>query len=272
MESTFNIKDINELYIIISAQPNSYNINHVSDNAKFLLVYNGDKIKFDSVHQISELISAVNKTLDNNSDIQQVRDLVDFFKNISPNINEKIKDLKYYKQMSEEIGLRTIGFLPDLPVLELEKWNGDLPKSLRANVYPKISKNALDSVDSSYKQLNSRLLINTSTEFFGERDRYKALAGWGRSVAHDFHLAGDLQYVKLLDEVLPTIKSNLAKYFDKVERLINYIYVLNISETTGTNLSINNEGELTVINYKGDIVILPANKINNTPITPIVEI
>lgn len=274
---------IQDLQVLLNTFPNNLDYNHLPQNAKYIINYNGAKKDFDSISKMVDTVSAVNKQLPNET-VSTTKEWVQYFKNNHPKVTQRTKQLDYFKQFSEDIASRTLGFTPDIYDLELEDWPTYIPRPIRNNVKYKLNANTKGIVEDAYKDLNKRALINTSTEFT-EVERGGVIKKLGETLAiqgrltdpknrktyaHDFHLAGDIYYLSdTLPRVIPLISAALGTKFKDTVRLINYLYPVNNSERADIGvIEVDIEKKPVAVNYKGDKQIGPARAINNDPITP----
>lgn len=275
-ESEHNIKHLEILTITF---PNNMDYKPLPSNGKLLLEFNGAKKDVNSISKMTDVISAVNKTLSTKTTVE-LRDWVNLLKMLHPKIDQNIKDFDYFRQMSEEIAHTVLGFKTDTQNLELEDWKGDKPQVLRNNVSYKVSQTSKNILDESYKKLNEKFTYNISTEFTLQRNRVEQLliqkrittASELNNYAHDFHLAGDVSYNNHITYVKSSITSLMNQLFGDSVRLINYLYPINNIEQADSGLiEIYNEKKPLVVDHTGTVVTYQSN-INNDVLTPIKEL
>jgi hypothetical protein len=232
----------------------------------------GAKVRLDSINSIISVCQTIHDSLESAS-TPVVREWVKKLKSQHPKIDEALTDLSYFQPVSEEIGSRILSKDFDTQDLELEYW-GTNAVSIRSITKQKMDSNISAGIESSYQALNTKMVSNLSNEFFEERKVIEeALTSQGRSsVAHDFHLAGDITWVDFVTNIRSSIETTILDFLQDSARLINYLYPINISVTyNNDSIELSVESVNTNINYKGDKVIEPATSIDTSVITPEVE-
>lgn len=232
----------------------------------------GAKVRLDSINSIISVCQTIEETFESAS-TPVLREWIKKLKSQHPKIDEALADLTYFQAVSEEIGSRILSKDFDTQDLELEYWGTDAV-SIRSITKQKMDSDLSSDIESSYLDLNTKMVSNISNEFFEERKVIEdALTAQGRaSVAHDFHLAGDLTWVDFVNNIKSTIQTTITDYLGDLARLINYLYPINISVTyTNDSIELSVEEINTNINYKGDKVTEPATTIDISVITPEVE-
>jgi len=244
---------------------------------------NGAKQKLGSIDDIITVVKSVNKILDERG-ASEKRGWVHKLQNIHPKVQSAIKDLKYFKEVSDEVGSRFIGYTVDTPSLDLENWASDKPQSVRENIKYKVK--STDMIEDAYHKLNGKMYNNISNEFITERDRYvqQAMINWGlyqtedgssiNIVAHDFHIAGDVSYVEKISETVSVILDLIILQLDGTEYLINSIKPVNNSRKAKPgdyNVNVEGNPEKITINFKGDRIVNLGDELDQSKLQPEIE-
>jgi len=241
--------------------------NKASDVA-FLIKLRTCKEEINPIVSIETVLNNIHATLSEKS-TPTLRAWVYKVKNIHPNLAGSIIDnLNYYQPTSESVGACTLGYSQDTQNLDLEDWNGKLPKPLRVIIKNKINSETTNMIENAYHSLNSRLVQNISSEFSDERDRKP-----DKMLAVDYHIMGDTLYyedhLKLQKDVIKTKIKNVLK--DAI-RLINYLYPVNtLAKIENDSFTITAEKKEMTINLKGNKIEVALTKIDNKILVPIDE-
>lgn len=282
--NTVNVIDNNPSVIqTLQAYPSINDINKGEINN-----LNGAKVRIkpNSINSLIAVCKEIHKNFDSIS-APTIKDWIHVIKNIHPLVQNAIKDLMYFKPISDEVGSRVLAYTPDLASLELKDWDSGKAQSIRGNLKQKIDNDDLDNITASYNKLNKRQVINTSNEFFLERTRYNSMNLQGRIVnpiiylnAHDFHLAGDTSYGTYTDPILGVPINHIAStsllvlgilygYLLGSIRLINYIWpISNYGTASNVVVEVEIEKQKTNIDMKGNIAQVPVSVINNSVLIP----
>jgi len=236
--------------------------------------YNGSKVRLGSIGAQINIINKIHDTFPNIT-TEELRKWIHLLTSTHPKIDTSISTLKYFQPVSEEVASRILSKYYDTPSLNLEDW----PKtatSLRKIVKNKMLTNDAQMVEDSYLLLNNNMLNNLSNEFTEERKNIStALTIQGRkTLAHDFHLAGDITYSSLIGDInfQNQYHQILNNMFGDVLRLINHITTININENVINDMFVLKiEDKIIIVNMKGDQVVEPAANIDDSNLVPEIE-
>jgi len=236
--------------------------------------YNGSKVRLGSIDAQINIINKIHDTFPNIT-TEELRKWIRLLTSTHPKIDTSISTLKYFQPVSEEVASRILSKYYDTPSLNLEDW----PKtatSLRKIVKNKMLTNDVQMVEESYLLLNNNMLNNLSNEFTEERKNIStALTIQGRNtLAHDFHLAGDITYGDLIGDInfQNQYHQILNNMFGDVLRLINHITTINISENIVNDMFVLKiEDKIIIVSMKGDQVVEPAANIDDSNLVPEIE-
>lgn len=227
---------------------------------------NGAKTSIESFSKIEALIGTIHRQF-KDYETAVIKNWLKILRKIHPEVDENIKDLLYFKPISDEIGSRTLGYYPDTQSLDLEDWGTDKPKPIRYNIEYKINKNDLDNINNSYKLLNQAMVRNLSTEFTEERK-----ANYNHNEAHDYHIAGDSTYSERMKEtsLINLIEQKIKELLEDSYRLITYLNVIsNYGEAVKGPIEIEINGKYYEVGLKGNPYQKQITAINNSPLIPV---
>lgn len=242
------------------------------------LKFQGAKVKLNSIAELTSVVNIINGKLDD-EDAAATRAWVHKIQKTHPLLDDNIEDLTYFKPISNQVGSTYLLHTPDTPTTSLEDWSTDIPLPIRNLLKYKMDETVYDNNTDTYKELNSAMARNISTEYFDERKLQGGQSYLGRKYGvknvynNDYHIAGDytfaIDHIGLVEVALMTA---LIVYVGGAGKLINWLVEVNNSENAlSTGFLIGVEGNNVVVNLKGDKKSVFATVINNTPITVVKE-
>ena len=241
------------------------------------LKFSGSKVKLNSINELISVVNTINKKLDSD-DAETTIAWVHKIVKTHPLVDDAIKDLTYFKPISNEVGSTYLMHTTDTQTLALEDWATELPNPIRNTLQYKMDE-SYQKINNMYYELNKGMSRNISTEFFYERPD-EALKDQGNNyldkslLSNDFHIAGDYAFyenhVGLLEQILMTA---LIGYVGGAGKLINWLVPVNSYEQAFSGgVSINVEGNNVVVDLKGNKIGVIATVIDTTPIANTVEV
>lgn len=246
----------------------------LKDDDKAILKLKKAYVKFNSIEELVDICKEIHEDLPNKSD-ELIRQWVELIKNIHPNVWSQLKDLDYFKPVSEEVGGRTLGYYADTSSLELKDW-GDAT-AIRKTIEGKIDSNVVDMVKSSYKLLTQWQADAMPSHYFNATDgvfeaytsTQKRLTYGKTLVPHDFYFVGDFTYKTIIETILPVIELGIKSTLKGAEKLINHMTPLNISVTVNNvGFEITPEQKTMTVNLRKERVEEPITEINNGVLIP----
>jgi hypothetical protein len=231
--------------------------------------FQGAKVKLNSIDELVNVTNIINNKL-NSEDVVSTREWVHKISRTHPLVDEEIKGLEYFEEISNETGSTYIMHTPDTQTLALGDWSTALPMPFRRTLQFKIDDKAYVNTNSDYFELNLSMARNISTEFFYEREE-TALKDQGNNylskelLSNDYHIAGDYTFrenhVGLLVQILMI---SLISIVGGAGKLINWLApVNNYGFALSNGVTINVEGNDVVVNLKGDKVGVIATVIDD---------
>lgn len=243
------------------------------DNSNLgLFIQTGNaKVKLKSIDELVKVVETVNKKL-SSEDPAATRSWVHKLSKMHPKVDERIKDLEHFKDISDDVGSTYLQHTPDTQTLALEDWETELPNPFRRMLESKVGLD-YNRINEIYFELNKGMVRNISTEFFYER-RDDAQMNQGFNwlnkdlLSNDYHIAGDYTFredhVGLLEQVLMTA---LISYVGGAGKLISWLSpVSNYERAIKGGIEIKVEGKDVVVDLKGNKIGVIASVINETPI------
>ena len=242
------------------------------------VMFNGAKVKLNSIDELNNVISEINKKL-KGSNIAETRAQVHKFSKVHPLVDVKTKKLEFFKPVSNETGSTYLAHTPDTPNLALEDWRTSLPQPVRTNLRYKIS-DGYSTANDIYQKLNLRMTMNISSEFYYTRGIIPDFTDWtanhnlnalGKTVLNnDFHIAGDYTFAEDHLSVLYTpLMTALLAQVGGAGKLINWLTdVNNSSSAMSGGFKVSVEGKDVVVDLKGNKIGVIATIIDTRPIKP----
>jgi hypothetical protein len=244
-----------------------------SDDIGLHVKFKNAKVKLNSIDELVAVVTDINNHLDI-EDVSTTRAWVHKIMNTHPLVDEKIKDLDYFKPISNEVGVTYLRHTPDTQTLALEDWSGSIPKVFRRSLEHKMD-SSYETINSIYNSLNANMSRNISTEFFYERGDYNnALKDQGNNIlnkslfSNDYHIAGDYTFRSIhINTLYITLITALLASVGFQAKLINWLFPVNTYDNALGGLTISIEGNEVKVNLKGDKVGTIATVIDKTPIS-----
>jgi len=222
-----------------------------TDDSKtvFIIKLQKYKTKLNSISELVTLSNEINSTLSSSMPTAELRAWVDKIKSTHYKVVEELQDNKYYQDISNEIGARTLGHTADTQSLSVELWGNAI--AYRSSVRDKINSLILDDTNASYKILNEMMI---------------------KQISSNANINTDTEYTTQLEEVIKSIRQKLETLLDDSIRLINYLYPINTSISIENDLLIitSDENEI-VIDIKGNKKLSIAQTIDNSVLTPVLK-
>jgi len=249
------------------------NINYsvpLDANRELYLKFDNAKVKLNSINELINVINIINKALDF-EDATTIRAWVHKIVKTHPLVDDAIKELTYFKPISEEVGSTYLLHTPDTQTLSLNDWSTDFPIPIRNLLKYKMNYTCYDKIHTAYYELNSAMARNISTEFFDNRKNVNNNFLGKNIYSNDYHIAGD--YTFNLDHIgtealKQSLMAGLINYIGSAGKLINWLVPVNnynIAVNSGVNITV--EGNNVVVDLNGDKVGVIATIIDNKPIT-----
>jgi len=244
-----------------------------NSDAGLILKVNGAKVKLDSINELVKVIQTINNKL-NSEDPVSTRAWIHKLAKLHPIVDDQIKNLEYFKPISNEVGSTHMMHTPDTQTLALEDWETELASLFRNGLKVKLSKDTLEHNHIYYK-LNQGMVRNISTEFYYER--------WGSAVRdhgnspylagktiynNDFHIAGDYTFAEdHTSKLYAQLMTILLAKVGGAGKLINWLKPVNTFDSAlCSGLTISVEGNDVVVDLKGNKIGVIATIIDKTPI------
>jgi|GEM_PF-6226130 len=238
----------------------------------------GAHVKLNSIQELETVVKTINEKL-NSYDVPTTRAWVHRLSKLHPLVDEKIKNLDYFKPICNEVGTTYLQHTPDTQTLALTDWATTIPNPFRRSLANKMDDSYIKTRLSYYK-LNKALTNNLSSEYYYD----SGLENAARSVANnylnkdllsnDFHIAGDFTFgagrISGLYQVLMTA---LIAYVGGSGKLINWLAPVNsYSKAICSGVLISIEGKDITVDLRGNKMGIFASVIDKTPITPEISI
>lgn len=241
----------------------------ITTNEGLWLLFSGAKIKLNSIDELIKVVKTINNKL-SEADYETTRAWVHKIQKTHPKVDDAVKDLEYFKPISNEIGSTYLMHTPDTQTLALEDWKSDTPNPLRRLLEQKMDE-SYTKIKSVYEELNKAMSRNISEEFFsgrkdaGNNDLDKTLLN------NDFHIAGDYAFKKYhVDELEDILKNLLLKFVGGAKKLMLWLNdPAKDKEAIYSGIEITIEGNEVTVNLNGDKVGVIASVIDTTPISVI---
>lgn len=242
----------------------------IDANRELYLKFTNAKVKLNSITELIRVINIINKALDF-EDATTIRAWVHKIVKTHPLVDDAIKELTYFKPISEEVGSTYLLHTPDTQTLSLDDWSTDFPTPIRNLLKYKMDDTYYDKIHTIYYELNSAMARNISTEFFDGRKNVDNNFLGKDIYSNDYHIAGD--YTFNLDHIgtealKQSLMAALINYIGSAGKLINWLVPVNTYNTavnSGVNITV--EGNNVVVDLNGDKVGVIATIIDNKPIT-----
>jgi hypothetical protein len=246
-----------------------------SDDIDLYLQFKNAKIKLNSIDELVAAATDINNHLDREG-AASARAWVHKVLHTHPLVDDKIKDLGYFKPISNEVGVTYLRHTPDTQTLALQDWSKDIAKPFRRSLEHKMDE-SYETINGTYESLNSMMARNISTEFYYERgeDYATALKDQGNNylnkelLSNDYHIAGDYTFRSIhVNALHASLLKALVDNVGSEKKLINWLYpVSNYDTALCGGLTINIEGNEVKVNLKGDKIGTIATVIDKTPIS-----
>jgi len=244
-------------------------------------------VKLDSINEIISACKAIHALLPikaASNDIAGIHEWIDIVTNIHPLVQDEIKDLMFFKPISNEVGSRILGYYPDTQSLEANEWNSIRPKALRRSLEVKLKQESLALVQDNYQSLNSKLVKSLSTEFYNRSNKSLYftmllqgratfaninIIGPGKGLAPDFHMIGDSGYPTIVSMVETPYWTLVLGLLKGAMLLINYLHPVSINGTVVKDtFVITPENNTLVVNRRKDYVGREIVFVNNDVLIP----
>lgn len=236
-----------------------------------MLKLNGAKVKLNSMTELVDIIKIINNKL-NQENASVVREWVHLIQNIHPIVNDKIKELRYFKPISNEVGSTYLMHTSDTQTLALEDWETELPRVFRRSLEYK-GDDSFSKINRAYFGLNQAMVRNISTEFYyNERKTAKMDQGNNflnkKLLSNDYHIAGDYTFYENHAGILQVeLMTALIKYVGGAGKLINWLNPINNYEKSiCSDIKLTVEGGDVLVDLRGNKVGVIASIIDETPI------
>lgn len=241
------------------------------DSGELYIQYSGAKVKLDSINQLVSVIKVINGKL-SDADVATTRAWVHKIQKTHPLVDEEIKDLEYFKPISDEVGSTYLMHTPDTQTLALDDWATELPNPFRRTLEVKMDE-SYSKVNEAYYNLNSAMSRNISTEYFEERkDQGDNVLGKSL-LSNDFHIAGDYTFgtdhVGLLENTLMIALITLVGGAGKLISWLTPVNTYDVAMEGPVQISV--EGDEVLVNLRGDKAGVIATIIDETSISPTTE-
>jgi len=140
-------------------------------DTELYLKFTGAKVKLNSIDELVKVIEIINNRLGTLDDPELIRIWIHKVIKTSPIVDERTKDLLYFKPVSEEIGSTYLLHTQDTQTLALQDWITNKPTPIRGTLKEKLDNTTYNQVTSAYHELNIAMNNNISTEYFYERSK-----------------------------------------------------------------------------------------------------